>query len=130
MSGDEPEFLTRADLERIHAQSLHLFGGAAGVRDEGLVHSALASARNVFLYGSGDLFDIAAAYAFHVAEAQAFIDGNKRTAIGTALIFLDMNGIVKRPNNDALYDAMIAVANKQLNKSGLATILRDAGKST
>jgi death-on-curing protein len=64
------------------------------------------------------------AYAFHLAESQAFVDGNKRTAIGAALTFLDLNGITRLPNDAALYDAMIAIANKQLNKVGLAALFR------
>ena len=83
----EPEFLTPAIVEQLHADSLALFGGSAGVRDRGLVESALASARNTYLYGRGDLFDIAASYAFHIAQAQAWLDGNKRTAVAAALTF-------------------------------------------
>jgi death on curing protein len=70
------------------------------------------------------MFDIAAAYAFHVAEAQAFIDGNKRTAILAALAFLQANGGYRTPNQNELYDAMIAIAEKRLNKAGLAEIFR------
>ena len=69
----EPEFLTPAIIEQLHADSLALFGGSEGVRDRGLVESALASARNTYLYRSGDLFASAATYAFHIAEAQAFL---------------------------------------------------------
>src|SRR5437588_2394310 len=93
MNTSEPLFLMRAQIERLHESSLAEFGGSAGVRDEGLIDSALASAKNTFFYAQGNLFDIAATYAFHLAEAQAFVDGNKRTAIGAALIFLDVNGI-------------------------------------
>ena len=75
----EPEFLTPAIVEQLHAASLALFGGSAGIRDRGLVESALASARHTYLYGRGDLCDI--------AEAQAFLDGNKRTAVAAALTF-------------------------------------------
>jgi death-on-curing protein len=129
MNGTEPLFLTRAQIERLHDSSVESFGGSAGVRDEGLIDSALASAKNAFFYGYGDLFDIAAAYAFHLAEAQAFVDGNKRTAVGAALTFLDVNGIKDMPDNDTLYDAMIAIANKQASKSGLAQLFRDAAKT-
>jgi death-on-curing protein len=128
MNTGEPRFLTRAQIERLHDQSLAEFGGSAGVRDEGLIDSALASAKNPYFYGYGDLFDIAAAYAFHLAESQAFLDGNKRTAIGAALTFLDLNGITRLPDDAALYDAMIAIANKQLNKVGLAALFRKAAE--
>jgi death-on-curing protein len=129
MSAIWPFFLTREQIEELHDSSLAQFGGSAGVRDEGLIDSALASAKNAFFYGRGDLFDIAAAYAFHLAEAQAFLDGNKRTAIGAALTFLDLNGIENLPEDNRLYDAMIAIAKKELTKAGLAALLRECSGS-
>jgi death-on-curing protein len=79
----------------------------------------------MFCYGQGDLFDLAAAYAYHIAENQPFIDGNKRTAITTALVFLELNGIATSAiTNEQLYDAMIAIAEKRLDKAGLAAVLR------
>ena len=125
MNANEPLFLTRSQIERLHDLSLAGFGGAGGVRDEGLIQSALASAKNAYCYGQGDLFDIAAAYAFHLAEAQAFVDGNKRTGIGSALTFLELNGFHATASDDMLYTAMIDIAKKRLNKAGLATILRE-----
>lgn len=71
------------------------------------------------------MFDMAAAYAFHIAENQPFIDGNKRTAIAMALAFLQANGINTSSLDDAqLYDAMIAIAEKRLDQAGLAEIFR------
>jgi len=125
MNTPEPRFLTRGQILRLHDAVLTRFGGAAGIRDEGLIESALASAQNAFYYGGGDLFDVAAAYAFHLAEAQAFIDGNKRVGAGAALIFLELNGVRDVPGNNVLYDAMIALANKQMNKPGFAALLRE-----
>ena len=69
-------FLTLDEVFRIHARSLVEHGGSEGTRDPGLVESALASAKNIFYYAHGDVFDVAAGYAFHLAEAQAFVDGN------------------------------------------------------
>jgi death-on-curing protein len=120
----EPEFLTPAIVEQLHADSLALFGGSAGVRDRGMVESALASARNTYLYGRGDLFDIAASYAFHIAEAQAYLDGNKRTAVAAALTFLKGNGVKLNLDDGVIYDAMIAIAEKRMTKENLAGIFR------
>ncbi len=120
----EPEFLSLAIIEQLHADSLVLFGGSAGVRDRGLVESALASARNTCLYGQGDLFDIAASYAFHIAEAQAYLDGNKRTAVAAALTFLKGNEVKLRIDELVIYDAMIAIAEKRMTKADLAAIFR------
>lgn len=128
MNYGEPLFLTRSQIERLHDLSLARFGGSAGVRDEGLIDSALASAKNTFFYGNGDLFDIAATYAFHLAESQAFIDGNKRTAAGAALTFLEVNGISSVPGDDRLYDAMIDIANKTMTKADLAQLFRAQAK--
>jgi death-on-curing protein len=120
----EPEFLTPVIVAQLHADSLALFGGSDGVRDPGLVDSALASARNTYLYGHGDLFDIAASYAFHIAQAQAFLDGNKRTAVAAALTFLKGNGVILKMDDTAIYEAMIAIAEKRMTKSDLAEAFR------
>lgn len=122
----EPTFLTLDEVLQIHTRSLAEHGGMEGVRDLGLVDSALASAKNAFYYGGGDLFDVAAAYAFHLAESQAFLDGNKRTAVGAALVFLAMNGVYAHLPKWELYLAMIALAEKKLTKAELAALFRKA----
>jgi len=119
-----PVFLTREVIDNIHADSLALFGGSAGVRDDGLIDSALGSAQNAWFYGQGDLFEVAAAYAFHLSQAQAFIDGNKRTGLAAALIFLEYNGIRSRVDDGTLYDAMIGIAERRLDKPQLSAILK------
>lgn len=121
---NEPTFLTLEEVLKIHARSLAEHGGSEGVREPGLVESALASAANTFHYGGGDLFDIAASYAFHVAESQAFVDGNKRTGVAAAMIFLVRNGLYAQPAKWELYLAMIDVAKKQKTKADLAEIFR------
>ncbi len=78
-----------------------------------------------YYYGQGDLAAIAAAYAFHIAQNQPFLDGNKRTALGSALVFLRLNGVAPaRFDGAVLYDAMIAIAEKRLDKAGLANVFR------
>ena len=84
---------------------------------------------NAWFYGRGDLYDVAAAYAFHIAEAQAFLDGNKRTAAAAALVFLGKNGEPVLEDDGSIYQAMIDIANHKLDKPGLAAIFRRlAGK--
>jgi death-on-curing protein len=124
MSEFEPQFLTLEQVILLHERSLAEQGGLAGKREPGLVESALASARNTWLYGRGDIFDIAASYAFRLAEAQAFNDGNKRAAIAAALAFLDMNVECRTPDQKAFHQHMIAIANKTLDKAGLAERFR------
>lgn len=73
----DPIFIGWEVVELLHAESLRRFGGSYGVRDRGGIESALGAAQNTYFYGGGDYFDIAATYAFHIAQAQGFLDGNK-----------------------------------------------------
>jgi death on curing protein len=123
----EPSFLSREIVERIHKRSLQRHGGINGVRDDSLVESALGAAKNEFYYGGGDVFAVAAAYAFHLAQNQAYLDGNKRTAIATALAFLAHNGHSRVANESEqleLYDALIAIAERRMDKAELAGLFR------
>ena len=83
--------MTRARVETFHRRSLEDHGGQDGIRNEHGLESALAQPMNVYFYGQGDLYDMAAAYAYHLAENQPFIDGNKRTAMATTFLFLAGN---------------------------------------
>jgi death-on-curing protein len=121
---NEPDFLLLDDVLRIHARSLAEHGGTEGVRDLGMVDSALASAKNIYHYANGDLFDVAAGYAFHIAESQAFLDGNKRAAAVAALVFLARNGAYVQPSTWELYSVMIDMAEKKKTKVDLAEMLR------
>ncbi len=126
---EEPVFLDFTVVEELHKQSLEMYGGSPGIRDQGLIESALGSAMNAYFYGSGDLYDVAAAYAFHLAQAQAYLDGNKRTGAGAALLFLRGNGVDRVPTDAETYNAMIAIAERRLDKPGLAEIFRRAAVS-
>jgi death-on-curing protein len=126
MDGD-PIFLSRAEVDDLHSDSLKLFGGIAGVRDDSLVESAMGAAMNEFFYGQGDLFSVAAVYAFHIAQNQAFLDGNKRTAASSALAFLAMNGFSHSSTGDeqlSIYNALIAIAERRMTKPELAELFR------
>src|SRR6266404_2050871 len=72
-----------------------------------------------------DLSHMAAAYAFHIAQNQPFLDGNKRTGLVAALVFLDLNGIIVLDPKERLYIAMIAIAERRMDKQGLAELLRE-----
>ena len=122
-----PYFLTREQIDTIHQDQIETWGGLHGIRDENALASAIAQPQNVYFYGDGDLFEIAAAYACHIAESQAFFDGNKRTAVQAAADFLEINGIDTAPLPElATYKAMIRVASHELDRSGLAVFLREA----
>jgi death-on-curing protein len=121
----EPEFLDVEDVLELHDRQVAEFGGSNGIRDRGLLESAVAMPRASF--GGEQLhagvFAMAAAYAFHIAENQPFVDGNKRTGLGAALLFLRLNGYRLVDPDGKLYDAMIAIAERRLDKSGLAGVL-------
>jgi len=122
---EPPKFLRLVEVYGLHQRALREHGGSDGVREPGLVESALGSAENTFWYGNGDLAAIAAAYAFHLAESQAFVDGNKRVGIAAALVFLAMNGL-KCPEqaDDELYHALIEISEKRQTKADLAELFR------
>jgi death-on-curing protein len=89
---NEPEWVERQTVLIAHGEALAAHGGAAGVRDAGLLDSALARPRNLHAYGEEDAAALAAAYAFGIVRNHPFIDGNKRTAFLTAALFLELNG--------------------------------------
>lgn len=123
----EPEFLSVADVLMIHDEQIEVYGGIHGIRDEGLLESAVMMPQASFggEYLHNGLFEMAAAYAFHIAENQPFLDGNKRTALVSALVFLDINGFEVLDEDMKLYDAMIAIANKEFDKYDLAELLEN-----
>lgn len=122
----EPEFLSVEDVRWLHERQLELYGGLDGVRDGGLLDSAVAMPQQSFgrAYLHNDLFAMAAAYAFHLAENQPFVDGNKRTALEACLVFLDLNGIVVLDPARRLFEAMVALSARTLTKDGFAELLR------
>jgi death-on-curing protein len=89
----EPRWLDIDLVLDIHAELLALFGGPDGVRDIGLLESALARPVNRFAYGETDLSTLAAAYGFGIAKNHPFVDGNKRTALASMIVFLGLNNI-------------------------------------
>jgi len=122
----EPEFLTTEDVLLIHAHQIAQFGGSDGIRDPGLLESAVAQAQAS--YGGewvhGDLFEMAAAYHFHLVGNHAFIDGNKRIGLAAALVFLELNGIVIESGTDELYEITMSVARGELSKPEIASLFR------
>lgn len=109
----------------IHAEQLALFGGPAGIRDPGLLESALARAPNKYAYGEKDLAALAAAHAFGVARNPPFVDGNKRAAFAAMIVFLGLNDIdflVPEPEATA---AILALAAGEVEEEGLTRWIRD-----
>jgi death-on-curing protein len=88
----EPRWLSKGELLAVHERLLAEHGGLAGIRDAGLLSSAMGRPKNILAYEKSSLFDLAAAYAHGIAKNHAFNDGNKRTALMAPYIFLGKNG--------------------------------------
>ncbi len=123
----EPVFLEWDQVVRLHRSLLGAYGGADGLRDEGMLASAIEQPRAAF--GGGylheDLFEMAAAYLFHIAGNHPFVDGNKRTAAASAIVFLELNGVEIEADQDGLYDITIAVASGGSGKDAVARFFRE-----
>src|SRR4030066_1171106 len=106
---EDIDFLTLAEVVEIHTDQIKRYGGSDGVRDMSLLSSAVAmpyaSFSGSFLHA--DIYEMAAAYAFHICQNHPFVDGNKRTALAAALVFLEMNGISIVDTEERLYKAMM-----------------------
>jgi death-on-curing protein len=119
-------FLTLAEVLEIHSSQIKQYGGSDGVRDINLLSSAVAMPYASF---SGDflhrnIYEMAAAYAFHICQNHPFIDGNKRTALASALVFIELNGISISDPEEKLYNAMMDIVSGKITKEDFAKILR------
>ena len=131
MNDEAPDFLDLEDVLELHALQLARYGGADGVRDRGLLESAVAQPQATFdgaLVHDG-LFAMAAAYLFHVVQNHSFVDGNKRTGLLAALVFLDLNGISIAHGSPGLYDLTLGVAEGRITKAAAAETLRRIAQS-
>lgn len=116
----EPTWVHPTAIRQIHRQQLEQFGGLSGVRDEGMLESALAKPLNQWHYGSPSLFDLAASYAFGIAMNHPFVDGNKRTAFVASALFLELNGIRLVADEVNASETFLALAAGELSESELS----------
>lgn len=123
---DKIAFLEIEDVLRIHARQIKRFGGDPGIRDAGLLESALAMPRASFdgEFVHEDVPAMAGAYLFHLAKNHAFIDGNKRVALGAALYFLYLNDIPPEFPEQALESCVLSVAAGGMTKDQATAFLR------
>lgn len=108
----------------LHAESLAEHGGSAGLRDEGLLDSALARPLNLVAYGEPDFADLAASYALGLAKNHPFVDGNKRAAFLSAGLFLALNGFRLTASQVDATQAVLALAGSDLSEEAFARWLR------
>jgi death on curing protein len=109
----------------VHAEQIAEHGGGEGVRDAGLVESALARPQNLVAYGEPDAAALAAAYAFGIARNHPFVDGNKRTAAVISETFLVLNGFTLAASDAELVVAFLALAAGELNEEQVAEWFRE-----
>jgi death-on-curing protein len=121
----EPRWLDTTIIIDVHAEQLALFGGPEGVRDVGLLESALARPINKFAYGESDLAALAAAYAFGIARNHPFVDGNKRAAFASIIVFLGLNGIDFDVAPEAATAMILSLASGEVGEEGLANWIKD-----
>jgi death-on-curing protein len=125
-------FLEIEELLEIHPDQIARYGGASGLRDMGLLQSALAmpQAGSGGQYFHADVFEMAAAYLYHIAGNHPFVDGNKRVALAAALTFLALNGVALGAGVAAAIETLVrAVASGNATKADAAAFLRKHGRS-
>jgi len=120
-----PNFVSQSDVLNIHKRQIEIFGGLDGIRDLGVLDSALAQPEATFF---GELlhptiFTQAAAYLYHLAKNHPFLDGNKRTAFATTIAFLQINGYELNMTEDEAYNMVMQVAQGEMSKEALASLL-------
>ncbi len=121
-----PIFLDLEQGMRLHASLIERYGGADGTRDIGLLQSAVAMPQMAYGgdYLHGDIYEMAAAYLYHIVQNHPFFDGNKRTGAAAAIVFLAINDIEIEADEDGLVDLTLAVAQGQSGKGAAAEFFR------
>jgi death-on-curing protein len=128
MSTKSDEFfhLTVEIVREIHTEALAQFGGSDGIREPSLLESAVAAPQATFggVSPFADLTEIAAAYLFYICRNHAFIDGNKRTALGACIVFLRLNGVATKPDSPAWESLTMDVAAAKIDREETTKRLR------
>jgi death-on-curing protein len=121
------KWLTRGMVEAFHQESLARYGGAEGIRDEGLLESALARPENIHVYEpESDLFRLATAYCAGIIKNHPFVDGNKRAGVLSAVVFLALNGISIKFNESSIVAMVLGLAADEIGEEEFSNWLRDA----
>jgi death-on-curing protein len=125
----QPDWILRDSVLALHEELLAEFGGSSGIRDEGLLASALARPENLLAYGKPSIFDLAASYAFGLVKNHAFIDGNKRIGFVTAALFLEINRYRLQASEADATVRTLALAAGAMNEADYAVWLEENSKN-
>jgi death-on-curing protein len=117
-------FPNKLDVLMVHARLIEETDGSAGIRDAGLLESALAAAQNRYIYEDADLGACAATYAYHLTQAHAFVDGNKRIAAAVAEAFLESNGMQLMMTDNEIVRLFLDIAAGLLSREEVERLLR------
>jgi death on curing protein len=121
----EPKWLSYEQVVAIHSRQLRRFGGAAGLRDHGLLRSAIERPLNKWRYEQAEFPQLAAAFAFGLAKNHAFVDGNKRIAFMSMMVFLRMNGVKFAPDSAQATTIIMSLAAGEVSEESLTRWIRD-----
>ncbi len=128
MKKQEPFWILERVVLAAHSRLLAAHGGAEGLRDSGLLESALARPRQHYSYSSPDIIELAALYTAALVRNHPFVDGNKRTGFAIGVAFLELNGFVLQASEADATQAVLALAAGDIDESGYATWLRSNSK--
>jgi len=125
---NEPEWIYRDTVFGLHELSIEQHGGSHGIRDEGLLDSALGRPQHLFVYGNPNLFDLAACYAHGLVKNHPFIDGNKRTGFVVAALMLEVNGFELQASEEDASACALALAAGEMTEAAYAAWLEANSK--
>ena len=127
-----PEFLSLDEIIEIHRDQVERYGGEPGLRDVGLLQSAAAMPQAAFggEFLHSDIYEMAAAYLFHIVRNHPFVDGNKRTGAVAAVVFLAVNGVELQAGEEAFEGLVVSAASGKAGKKAIAAFLRGHSKPT
>ena len=126
---NEPVWVLRETALLLHEQSLAEHGGSSGIRDEGMLDSALGRPQNLFCFGQPNLFDLAASYVFGLVKNHPFLDGNKRTGFVAGVLFLELNGLKLTATETDAAIRTLALAAGEMTESAYAAWLEANSKA-
>ncbi|CAN7551495.1 type II toxin-antitoxin system death-on-curing family toxin [Phyllobacterium sp. LjRoot231] len=119
------EFHSREFVEALHGEQLRLHGGASGIRDRGMLESALNRPLQKEAYNESDICDPAGAYLFGIVKNHPFVDGNKRTGFAAADLFLYFNGFSLEATQEEVIQLVLMIADGEIDEAGAAAFFRD-----